>query len=207
VNILRSLGPLDRGADIGCRNGREAAYYRDAGNIREMHGFDIAEAPLVKARERGIVAHRWISGETRCPADDGYFDAVTALDVIEHIFDTDVFLSELHRVVSKNGHLVIATPNLAWWWSRLRLLRGAAPAGIGGTSSTHALDRAIDVKHLRVNIPSEWLHLFEKHGFSCTSTVGYNFPSLLRFPFNKIDNLLVDIKYLANSYIYVLRKT
>ena len=101
-----------------------------------MHGFEIAEEALGAARQRGLMTHVWISGSQPCPVGDSSFDAITALDVIEHLFDTDIFLSELHRILVPGGHLIVATPNLAWWWSRLRLLAGVCPAGIGGASPT-----------------------------------------------------------------------
>ncbi len=206
LSVLRRLAPIARAADIGCRGGLEADYYRREAGITEMHGFEIADEPLALARQRNIVPHRWISGEQPCPVEDGFFDLVMALDVIEHLFDTDAFLAELHRVLRRDGHLLIATPNLGWWWSRLRLLAGRAPAGIGATSPLHSWDPVVDTKHLRVGIASEWLKLFAEHRFVCQQVIGYNYPKLLKFPFNLIDNVLVDVKYLACSYIFVLAK-
>lgn len=206
LSTIRALGPIARAADIGCRGGLEADYYRREAGITEMHGFEIAEEPLALARERNIIPHLWISGEQPCPVDDGYFDLVMALDVIEHLYDTDVFLMELSRVLHKDGRLLISTPNLGWWWSRLRLLAGRPPAGIGATSPTQSLDPAVDIKHLRINVVSEWLGLFARHQLVCKQVVGYNFPKILRFPFNIVDHLAVGVNYFASAYIYVLAK-
>lgn len=54
-------------------------------------------------------------------------DLVIALEVIEHLFDTDLFLSEVHRVLKPNGFLILSTPNLASLPNRLRLLLGGYP--------------------------------------------------------------------------------
>jgi 2-polyprenyl-3-methyl-5-hydroxy-6-metoxy-1,4-benzoquinol methylase len=207
LSVIRGFGKLARAADIGCRGGLEAAFYQREAGIGEMHGFDIAEAPLVAARRRGLLTHVWISGEQDCPVADGTFDLVLALDVIEHLFDTDVFLSELHRIVRKDGHVLIATPNLGWWWSRLRLLAGRAPCGIGATSPLHRWDPVVDTKHLRIGMVSEWRQLFTLHGFRCERVIGYNYPGLLKFPFNIVDTLLVDVKHLWCSSIFVLTRT
>lgn len=54
-------------------------------------------------------------------------DLVLALEVIEHLFDTDLFLSEIHRVLKPEGFLILSTPNLASLPNRLRLLFGGYP--------------------------------------------------------------------------------
>jgi SAM-dependent methyltransferase len=204
--LLKSVAPIGKAADIGCRSGREAAYYRDTAAIGERHGFEMADAARGAARQRGLVTHVWISGDGPCPVPDGTFDAITALDVIEHLFDTDIFISELYRVLAPGGHLIIATPNLAWWWSRLRLLAGRSPAGIGGASPTRHVDPVVDLKHLRLSVASEWRGVLESHGFVCVRTCGYNFPGLLKFPFDTLDRLLVDVPAMAHSVAFLLRK-
>jgi SAM-dependent methyltransferase len=206
VALLRSIAPIANAVDIGCRSGREAAFYREAAQIGCMHGFDIAATALDAATQRGIRTAVWISGEQACPAADGSFDAIIALDVIEHLFDTDVFLRELYRVLAPGGHMIIGTPNLAWWWSRLRLLAGAAPAGIGAASPWRAFDPALDAKHLRVHVAGEWEALFKSHGLRCVTTMGYNFPGLLKMPFGWLDNQLVRIPTMAHSSLFLLRK-
>jgi SAM-dependent methyltransferase len=206
VGLLRSVAPIRNAVDVGCRSGREAAFYRDEAQIGCMHGFEIAATALAAATQRGIKTAVWISGEQACPAEDGSFDAIIALDVIEHLFDTDVFLRELYRVLAPGGHMIIGTPNLAWWWSRLRLLAGAAPAGIGAASPVRAFDAALDAKHLRVHVAGEWQALFKSHGLHCVTTVGYNFPGLLKTPFGWLDNQLVRIPSMAHSSLFLLRK-
>lgn len=54
-------------------------------------------------------------------------DLVIALEVIEHLFDTDLFLSEIHRIIKPKGILILSTPNLASLPNRLRLLFGGFP--------------------------------------------------------------------------------
>lgn len=206
IKTLRQLPSRERVADIGCRAGGQAAYYQEQVCIQEMHGFDIAEAPLTAARKKGIVTHVWISGLSPCPVDDNFFDAVIAGDLIEHLMDTDVFLSELWRVVHPGGYLLITIPNLAWWWSRFRLLFGKVPAGMGSVSFKYVKDRAVDKKHLRVSVNSEWLHLFQQHGFECVSVIGYNYPGLLRKPLNIVDRFITQYPSLAHSNLFVLRK-
>jgi ubiquinone/menaquinone biosynthesis C-methylase UbiE len=206
IRTLQTLPKCDRVADIGCRSGGQTAYYKEHAGIKEMHGFEISESPLEEARKKSLTTHVWISGVSACPIEDNFFDAIIAGDLIEHLVDTDVFLEELWRVLRPEGYLLITTPNLAWWWNRVRLLLGKVPGGMGSVSSKYARDKAVDTKHLRVSVNSEWAYLFQQHGFECISVTGYNYPGLLREPFNTVDGIMTSYPSLANSNLFLLRK-
>src|SRR5512135_86357 len=113
-------------ADIGCFTGIATEKYRSLGFSRAV-GFDASLDALRLASDRGVDTRRWVIGEAPCPADDGEFDVIVAADIIEHLVDTDGFMRELFRILSPEGSLVVTTPNLASWRSRLRLLLGKPP--------------------------------------------------------------------------------
>jgi len=54
-------------------------------------------------------------------------DLITALEVIEHLVNTDHVLREVYRVLKKGGHFLITTPNLAGWINRITILFGYQP--------------------------------------------------------------------------------
>ena len=56
--------------------------------------------------------------------DDGRFDLIVMLEVIEHIVNAEYLLSEIKRVLKPHGVLILSTPNFAWWRNRLRILLG-----------------------------------------------------------------------------------
>jgi ubiquinone/menaquinone biosynthesis C-methylase UbiE len=205
IETLKTLPHLDCVAEIGCRNGKQAAYYQQQAGIQEMHGFEIGSAPLELASQRGILTHVWISGVSACPVEDNFFDAIIAGDIIEHLVDTDVFLEELSRVVRPGGYILITTPNLAWWWNRMRFLFGQVPSGMGSVSFKYAKSRSVDKKHLRVSVNSEWLYLFSQHGLECISVKGYYYPNLLRLPFRILDNWLTQYPSLARGNLFLLK--
>lgn len=203
---LSALPSRGKVADIGCRDGINAAFFKVACGVDEMHGVEIADAPLVQARARGILTARWVSGETPFPAEDGTFDAVVAMDVIEHIYDTEEFVRELARVTRDDGTLLITIPNLAWWRNRLRLLVGKMPAGAPGVAVDVLLDRAIDLKHLRMGVASEWINLFETAGLSVEAKAGYSY-DILSGVQRSVDLWLTRWPTLSHSILYVLRKS
>jgi SAM-dependent methyltransferase len=67
---------------------------------------------------RGLVAGEGICGSaTALPFKDGAFDAVSAFDVVEHCDDEVAAMSELARVLSPDGRLMISVPAYQWAWT------------------------------------------------------------------------------------------
>lgn len=81
-------------------------------------GLDDAEAALAYCRRRGlqdlirhdVAAYPW-------PVADGAFEAVTALDVVEHVEDDAAMAAEIRRVLRPGGLAVISVPSFQWLWS------------------------------------------------------------------------------------------
>lgn len=98
--------------DAGCGTGYTASQLAARG---EVHAFDSAPEAVKYAGARGISARQ---GElTAIPYDDGLFDLVTALDVLEHVDDDRVALGELRRVLRPGGILVLTVPAYRFLWS------------------------------------------------------------------------------------------
>lgn len=45
------------------------------------------------------------------PIENETYDTIVAWEVIEHVLNLDIFFSEIHRVLKKEGRLLISTPN------------------------------------------------------------------------------------------------
>lgn len=52
------------------------------------------------------------------PFEDNQFDTVTAGELIEHLENPARFVAEAHRVLKKNGALILTTPNRKSWVNR-----------------------------------------------------------------------------------------
>lgn len=165
--------PGGRLADVGAFTGYAASRYAAACRPRSVCCFDISEAALERCRQRGFDTEQW-NCEERAPGADGTFTAIVAADIIEHLVNTDDFISELRRMLVPGGLLIVSTPNLAYWLNRLRLLRGWVPWSYPGVSSTFRRSDAIDRNHLRINTPYEWRGFFERNGFHLLRRTGYS---------------------------------
>jgi 2-polyprenyl-3-methyl-5-hydroxy-6-metoxy-1,4-benzoquinol methylase len=95
--------------DIGCASGALLCLLREQG-AREVVGLDHAEYPVAFGRERYDLDLRCKTLES-ASLPDGYFDLVTLIDVIEHVEDLNVFVTELRRVLKPDGNVFLSTPN------------------------------------------------------------------------------------------------
>lgn len=113
--------------DIGGNTGTVAIQIKDRGyNVTVA---DIAEDALSKARTRDLNTIKMDFSEI-FPIPSETYDAIIAGEIIEHIFDTDKFLSECHRILKKDGVIILTTPNLATLRDRIRFLFGKMPRQI-----------------------------------------------------------------------------
>lgn len=110
---IESAHPLagKRALDVGCGAGLLAEPLARLG--AEVTGVDAAPQNIPAARAHaagGGLAIRYLSGELR-EHDLGKFDLVTAMEVLEHVGDKEVFLGLLEQHLDDDGLLVLSTPN------------------------------------------------------------------------------------------------
>ena len=87
-------------------------YYPEA----ELVCNDIAPTCVRMLRSLGLETHSFDlddGSRTPYPFPDGSFDAVLSLVTIEHLFDIDHYMREIHRLLCDGGYLYITAPNYA----------------------------------------------------------------------------------------------
>lgn len=105
--------PGRRVLDLGCAGGflAEALARRGA----RVTGLDPAAKAIAAAREHAEAEGLEIRYETgvgeRMPFEDGAFDAVLCVDVLEHVADLDRVLAEVARVLAPGGRFFYDTIN------------------------------------------------------------------------------------------------
>ena len=105
--------------DVGCRDGVLGRALRDRGAARIAYtGVDLKPGPGVD-----LVAD--VSQGLALP--DASYDAVAAVDLLEHLDDMQGALDDFRRV--SRGHLLVVLPNAAHFQHRVRFLRSGRISG------------------------------------------------------------------------------
>ena len=114
--LVRSTFPAESLLDAGCGDGRFlAAIARARNRPARLVGCDISQRILDTARQtverEGVTAEFFQANMERLPFEDGSFDRVLSVQVIEHLLDVAAGISELARVLRPGGILVLSTDN------------------------------------------------------------------------------------------------
>jgi SAM-dependent methyltransferase len=108
--LLRASGvEAGRVLDLGSGYGFLLAALAAAGYT--PRGIELALAAAVESRRRRAVAVAVGSAEDPLPFRAGAFEAITFLDVIEHLRNVGLALASCHRVLAPGGVLIVITLN------------------------------------------------------------------------------------------------
>ncbi len=117
LRFLADHAPRERGLrilDAGCGTGAVLAKLEQLPESMAV-GLDFATKALCFCRERGHTS--LVQGDLmRLPIRDGEFDAVVALDVIEHLPDDHAAVAEVARVLRPGGVRVASVPAYRLLW-------------------------------------------------------------------------------------------
>lgn len=143
--------------DLGCGEGNIVEKYRKLGY--NIIGLDLNySSDFVK---KGDIRHT--------PFEDGEFDIILCLDVLEHLnfSDQDPALKEIHRILKTDGTALLSLPNLAHFISRISFLL------TGMLVRTSSIDRHPGDRPIK-----EFIQLINQNDFYLIKRVGI-FPTLV----------------------------
>lgn len=125
-NILSLLAPnpAARVLDVGCGDGKLTVLFKEKVGCKDIVGVDGLRDRLTAAKKRGVDKVINADLEKKWPLSDKSFDAVISNQVIEHVADIDLFISEIHRILKTGGYCVISTENLSSWHNIFALALG-----------------------------------------------------------------------------------
>jgi len=96
--------------DFGCGNGQVMSLISNY--CDSCYGVDISRLAVESAKKRFPELNFRLLDSGKIPYESDYFDTVCAIDVLEHILDTETVLEELGRILKPGGFLLIATNEL-----------------------------------------------------------------------------------------------
>lgn len=110
LELLRAYRPAGRLVDVGSGGGFLVRAAGEAGwRAVGLEPSESASRSAVREEHIQVVTGRLQAA----PLAPGRFDAVTMLDVLEHVLDPRAFLREARRLLVPGGLLLVETPNIA----------------------------------------------------------------------------------------------
>ncbi|HYF46185.1 MAG TPA: glycosyltransferase [Acidimicrobiales bacterium] len=115
LDVLADLNPASRVVDVGAGGGALVADLRARGH--RAWALDLSPVTARRSRaEEGSVAGL-VADAARLPLRPGALDAITSLDVIEHLDDDAEALEGYRAALRPGGRLVVTVPAYEWAWS------------------------------------------------------------------------------------------
>jgi SAM-dependent methyltransferase len=135
--LIEALGPSVRGArvlELGAGTGRDIVAVARAGAQAYADDRSSEARAMIaeRARSAGVEVTLCDADLRELPYDDGFFDAVYSVGLVEHFTDVDEVLREQCRVVRPGGLLAVDVPQTFHPWTvykHLRMWRGTWPYG------------------------------------------------------------------------------
>lgn len=117
---------FERYLDTGCAEGDFTLRVAQKVGATDIQGIEIVDEQAKKAEKQGIKITRKDLNKP-LPYKNNYFDLITSIQNIEHLYFTDTYLAEMKRILKKKGTFILTTTNLAAIHYRLMLLLGIQP--------------------------------------------------------------------------------
>jgi len=113
ARTLEELAPGRDLCDVGCGDG---AWLASFGKQWRRFGIEPGAAAAEQCRQRGLNVHTGSAADVNCSEA---FDALTCIDVTEHLLDPRNDLKAITRLLRQDGLLVIFTGDPTCWTARL----------------------------------------------------------------------------------------
>lgn len=190
---LDFIGPLVRDAlkkynlkgnliDVGCGNGAILKFLR----THFFTHFQYSGIDLFENHDRNENPIHFFKRDLNTDFSEGLdaYDVVLTCEVIEHVIDTDHFITKVKNLLKPGGTLLITTPNLASFFNRILLLFGYQPLHTEVSWQNPYLGReklydlahqtkAPAAGHLRVFTHSALVAFLKFHGFQVEESIGF----------------------------------
>lgn len=95
--------------DIGCSNGYVTSHLAKQIGTKKVHGVDVAN--VSQAKKHGVSAKvHDLNQDKKLPYKKNFFDVITCLDTLEHVYNTDHVVEEIQRILKPGGYAIISVP-------------------------------------------------------------------------------------------------
>ncbi|KAF5437527.1 SAM-dependent methyltransferase [Candidatus Methanophagaceae archaeon] len=184
LKIIQTYKATGKLLDVGCGPGFFLEY---AERNYEVYGIDISEYAVRAAKQRTQTAKLAVGDATDLDYKNDYFDIVTCFDLLEHLPEPEFAVQEFHRILKRDGILVLRVPNTD---------------SIGAKMKNEDWFGRRDKTHVSLLSNEEWLNLLKCNSFEITEVF---FDGLWDTPyFKRVPKVLQDVFIKLPSLILFL---
>tara|TARA_B110000467_G_scaffold44508_1_gene40789 strand:+ start:2131 stop:2859 length:729 start_codon:yes stop_codon:yes gene_type:complete len=109
INDFKSIRKKARLLDFGCGNGAFVSFLNEL--VSEAHGFDLSDLSIENARIKYPTINYFCGDARNSNLSSNSYEIIISHEIIEHVIPPNLYINECHRLLSKDGYLVITTPN------------------------------------------------------------------------------------------------
>jgi len=150
--------------DIGCNEG-DLVDFLNINNVSFSYiGIDINFISLLSAKNKNLTVVQCDLNNKALPFKDNSVDIVVCTEVLEHLINPKKIITEIHRIIKKDGIVIISLPNEYWWLNRLEVLFGY-PIDKGGLIYNYEHLHYPNFKQIKEFIKYNDLEIIEERGW------------------------------------------
>ena len=213
--IAKVFRPGKSVIDVGCGSGLFMGLLKKRFPGINVKGVDFSQTEVNEARKNGFEV---IQGnfEEGIKIKTNSFDIVYAGEIIEHLYNPDLCVEELNRILKKDGFLVLSTPNLCAWFNRILLPLGIQPLFLESSTKSKLVGSgplkrlkkgSTPVGHVRIFTIAGLKDILEMYGFKILEIKGGLYEEGLPKSILPIDKLFNISPGLSSNLILIAKKT
>jgi|GEM_PF-326724 len=185
--------------DLGCGDGDITMKVANKIKTKNIYGVEIEKNDVIPGKQKGILIKEFNLNK-KFDLEDNFFDIAYSNQVIEHLYDSDNFISEIYRILKPGGYAVIGTENASSWcnifasimgWQIFSLTNFSSKKSTIGNPLATLKYQGPNLKtshHVRIFNIKGLREYFTVFGFNLEKTVGagyFPFPAY----FGKLDKI------------------